>query len=75
MEDRDKTATAEPQTAAGVPVELKRLVSNQYCFGCSKKRPCKVTGTYGYEGETHNIYECPRCRATTTKRKKRGLPC
>ncbi len=46
-----------------------------YCYGCSKKRPCKITGTYGYEGETHKIYVCQWCRATTTKRKKQGLPC
>lgn len=40
----------------------------EYCFGCSKKRPCKITGTYRYEGETHKIYVCQWCRAAITKR-------
>ena len=56
----------------------QRVVSKAvetYCFGCSKKRPCKAIGTYKYEGETYNIYVCQWCRAETTKRKKRGLPC
>ena len=57
---------------------LDRRVSKaveEYCFGCSQKRPCKITGTYRYEGETHKIYVCQWCRAETTKRKKRSLPC
>lgn len=46
-----------------------------YCYGCSKKRPCKAIGTYKYEGAEYNIYVCQWCRTETTKRKKRGLPC
>lgn len=54
--------------------ELDR-VPDEWCYGCSKKRPCKVVGTYDYEGARYNIYVCQWCRAESTKRKKRGLPC
>ena len=46
-----------------------------HCFGCAKKRSCKVMGTYKYDGKNHNIYVCQWCRAVSTKRKQRGLPC
>ena len=42
----------------------------KYCFGCSKKRFCKITGTYRHEGETHKIYVCQWCRAAITKRQR-----
>jgi len=47
----------------------------EYCFGCSKKRQCRSTGTYEHNDKEYNIYECQWCRANTTKRKNRGLPC
>lgn len=47
-------------------------VVEEYCFGCSKKRPCKVIDTYKYQGEAYNIYVCQWCRAETTKRNKRS---
>ena len=46
----------------------------EYCFNCSKKRPCKIAGTYRYEGETHKIYVCQWCRAAITKRQRSESP-
>lgn len=69
---------AKQQPTDAVEKALRAIVSKTvetYCFGCSKKRPCKAIGTYKYDGEAYNIYVCQWCRAETTKRKKRGLPC
>lgn len=51
--------------------ETVQKAVEEYCFGCSQKRPCKITGTYRYEGETHKIYVCQWCRAAITKRQRR----
>lgn len=66
--------TESPETAAEVGVQVQRLVSNEYCFGCSQMRPCLKTGTYRYDGKDWPIWVCQWCRAATTKRKKRGPP-
>ncbi len=42
-----------------------------YCFGCSKLRRCKNTGTQRAMGIDFIIWVCQWCRAAQTRRKNK----